>query len=653
VDKAGGSIQVGNWLGGNNNGVKATLDLSGLTNFTVIPGLTTIQVGIGDNVGSRSNSLILAATNTITVTNLNIGPTSLGAIHSVRLGSGTNILNVNTLNMGTGSRDSGTITFRSETGSVRLRNTAGDGRANLNMGLISANQGTGYGGFDNFDVTGHHADLLIGTFNMGNYGRAGACNRYFAFNQGLLDIETITMAQSKGSGVNNSTITFGGGTVLLGNGGIGSINLASNGAGALVITNGIVTTSVDFTKAEAFTGNNTATLTLNGGTLEMQNHNLGGAIPIDVINLLAGTLKDVAQINSGSNVVKSGAGTLTLAGTNTYTGNTLVDAGTLTVEGVVSNSAAFTVNGGILLVNGQIGNGSNTIVASSGTLGGSGVINASSSSVSPGAILSPGVSIGTLTISNSVVLNNGSITHMEINSTNFPTADKLNAGSVVLGGTLVVTNLGDTNLTLGATFDLFDGGLVGQFSLNELPALPQGLAWDTSQLQAGGDGTIKVVLGPPPGIATQPLSQTNRLGSNVAFTVTATNAMGYQWYFGGTALNGATATNLSLTNIKLNDAGQYRVVVSNLTASVTSAPANLVVLFDAPTPVLIPGGGSVSFTIQAETNRAYWLEAKTDLAVAGWAYIVGVTNTNGVVQLQDLLATNLYKCYRVGSTNYP
>jgi autotransporter-associated beta strand protein len=392
-------------------------------------------------------------------------------------------------------------------------------------------------------------------------------------------------------------------------------------------------------------------VTLNGGTLDMQGHSIGGLIPLDPLTLEAGTLMNVGQINAGSAVVKTAAGTLLLAGTNRYTSDTVINDGVLIVEGVVSNGAAFTVNGGALLVNGAVGNGFNSVSVQNGVLGGNGVLRAHSTSINVGGTLAPGASIGSFAISNSVILSGGATAAMEINLTNSPAADKLIAKDIVLGGTLLVTNLGG-ELALGQSFDLFDGALLGSFASLQLPALPIGLAWDTAQLSVGGDGTIRIVANPP-GIVIPPVSQTNQLGSNATFTVVATNATGYQWYFGAVALNGATATNLSLTNLQLNQAGQYRVVVSGAGGSATSAPANLVVVFDAPTPVLIPGGGTVSFSIQAETNRAYWLEAKTDLALPGWMYVYGVTNTNGVVQLQDLLATNLYKYYRVGSTNYP
>jgi len=82
-----------------------------------------------------------------------------------------------------------------------------------------------------------------------------------------------------------------------------------------------------------------------------------------------------------------GSGTVTFAGTNTYTGPTLVNSGTLAVNGVVSNSAV-TVNGG--------------------TLSGTGLLN-SAATLAAGLITPAGTGIGTLTISNSLALQAGTV----------------------------------------------------------------------------------------------------------------------------------------------------------------------------------------------------------------------------------------------------
>ncbi len=87
------------------------------------------------------------------------------------------------------------------------------------------------------------------------------------------------------------------------------------------------------------------------------------------------------------------------------------------------------------------------------------------------------------------------------------------------------------------------------------------------------------VLQVPPSIVTEPQSQTNYLGSNVTFSVTAVGcpALTYQWRFGTNTLAGATNATLALTNLHYNNAGSYLVVVSNPGGSATSAVAVLTV----------------------------------------------------------------------------
>jgi uncharacterized repeat protein (TIGR01451 family) len=113
-------------------------------------------------------------------------------------------------------------------------------------------------------------------------------------------------------------------------------------------------------------------------------------------------------------------------------------------------------------------------------------------------------------------------------------------------------------------------------------------------------GTTTVVLEVPTIIA-EPQSQSVRTGTNVSFSVTATNAMppivswtlegidlmpqtnspgalSYQWLFNGTNLVAATNQVLTLLTITTNDAGPYAVVVSNAATNVISQTATLSVV---------------------------------------------------------------------------
>ncbi len=153
-------------------------------------------------------------------------------------------------------------------------------------------------------------------------------------------------------------------------------------------------------------------------------------------------------------LTKTGAATLTLAGTNAYSGPTIVSGGALVINGSISNSAVTVQNGG--------------------TLGGAGIIGGPVS-VENGGVLSPGASMGTLAISNSLAL--AGMTLMEVNGSNGQCDRVHGMTSLTYGGSLVVSNVagGGTN---GQAFQLFNvpGAWSGNFSSVE-PALTGGRAW--------------------------------------------------------------------------------------------------------------------------------------------------------------------------------
>jgi hypothetical protein len=72
--------------------------------------------------------------------------------------------------------------------------------------------------------------------------------------------------------------------------------------------------------------------------------------------------------------------------------------------------------------------------------------------------------------------------------------------------------------------------------------------------------------GEPPQIVVQPFSQTAVVGETITFSVVATGAdpMSYQWDFDGALVPNATNSALLLPNVSLDDAGRYRVRVSNV-----------------------------------------------------------------------------------------
>jgi autotransporter-associated beta strand protein len=104
----------------------------------------------------------------------------------------------------------------------------------------------------------------------------------------------------------------------------------------------------------------------------------------------------------------------------------------------------------------------------------------------------------------------------------------------------------------------------------------------------------------PPVITDQPDSVTILTGQSASFNVAATGTapLSYQWRFNGANIANETGTSLAINNATAANAGNYDVVVSNISGSVTSVVAVLTVQeFDfgdapPPYPVLLANNGA-------------------------------------------------------------
>lgn len=130
--------------------------------------------------------------------------------------------------------------------------------------------------------------------------------------------------------------------------------------------------------------------------------------------------------------------------------------------------------------------------------------------------------------------------------------------------------------------------------------------------------SIGAILTPflvPPRITSQPEHATTVCGQDAEFQVSAEGyqPLGYQWLFENTPVEGATSTNLVLTNVTVGQAGGYSVVVTNLAGSVTSIVATLTVNVVPPlitvepmdTNVICGGSGSFDVTAQGPNPLTY------------------------------------------------
>ena len=169
-------------------------------------------------------------------------------------------------------------------------------------------------------------------------------------------------------------------------------------------------------------------------------------------------------ISSSNTLTKTGNGTLTLGGSNTYLGNTLISSGTLTLTGGANRlptSGTVTVaSGATLNLNGQAQ--TLAVIAGSGSVvGGSLTVT---STVSPGG----SNTVGTLTLASTPVLSGSTLLiDTRVNSI----SDKLTVSSA-LSLTGLTLQIADTTQLHGYSYEIVNstGDLTGSFAAT--PNLP-------------------------------------------------------------------------------------------------------------------------------------------------------------------------------------
>jgi fibronectin-binding autotransporter adhesin len=403
-----------------------------------------------------------------------------------------------TLNMVNGTL---TIAARLNTGSgantIAEINQSG-GTINV-LGLLQSSDGSSTAA-TTIDVTG-------GTLNVGT---PDAGQNFFLASRGT-GVVTVASSGAINCAVLDISRNAAGNT-------LGSVGVVNLNGGTLAVTRVGAATS-----AAQAGGSPTATFNFNGGTLRarassstfFQGNSASPALPITAIVKAGGAVIDSGAfnvtvlepllhdstlgVNPDGGLTKAGSGILTLTGSSTYTGNTLVNEGTLAVNGSISPSSVIVANTGTL--------------AGAGTAGKSVVVN-SGGTVSPAGANT----IGTLIVAGNVTLNAGSTTFMELNKT-AATSDQIrataaSATTITYGGTLSLANISGT-LTGSETFKLFSAtNYMGSFDAVEPAVAAPGIAWDTSTLNT--DGTLRLIAG----VNTNP--------TNITFTVVG-NQLNLAW----------------------------------------------------------------------------------------------------------------------------
>ncbi len=161
----------------------------------------------------------------------------------------------------------------------------------------------------------------------------------------------------------------------------------------------------------------------------------------------------------------------------------------------------------------------------------------------------------------------------------------------------------------------------------------------------------------PPSFTSQPTNQTVAAGASAVFTasVSGESPLSYQWQKNGTnlvdggAIAGATTDLIALSAVTLSDAGNYRLVVTNVYGAATSSVAVLTVtqppaITAAPIPQTVQCGSSAAFTVAATGTLPLNYQWTLDgLPISGaTATTLSLPDVHLPDHTVEVLITNLY-----------
>ena len=614
------------------------LDMSGLSNFTAtVNNFNVATVGSAGANSLMQLTLKLATNNTITATNIFLATAGNGYTTNGVLALGqNNTLNANTIVVG-GGRQVLTASFQNVSSPLlTVRGIAGGStRANL---IVSDNADYAGGSTpitDVLDLSAGTADLRLGTLMVGDGGNGVSATARAQANgimilggaSSIVDVNTaivgraanftgqgpvakntangtlilsngtfnansamIVAQNDQASGTYTQTVTgtfamYGGSAVISNGVVLGQHTAASPDAGlvtaTLTLAGGKLLVTGDITNGS---GNTYSSLTLSGGTLDMQGHSIGSASrSVDVFSAQAGGLYNLGQLNNGTPLVKTTTGSLVLSN-NTYTGGTTNLLGTLLVGGNSAfGSGLLTMSGGSL----GVANG-----------GGWSAANTMDLRAVSNVVDTTG---GNLTLAG-VLQNTGALVVQGANMLLLTASNTYSGGTTINGGTL---QLGD-----GATLN---GYIQGNITNNALLVVADPFDQTIGGVISGSGGLTKLAAG------TLTLSAFNtylgstiisngtlRLGLNDALPVTSL----FVTTAGALDLNGYKQSVNSLNNFAgvITNSGAANTLTLNLNATTQTfggtlaGPANFTV--QGLGKLNVTGASSPSYTGNVNISNA-------------------------------------------------
>lgn len=648
-----------------------TFTNSGTFRKSLSSGTTTFS-----GVGIQNTGTVDVQTGTVAFSGGLTGDGTFSGAGYVQLGGNINATINGTMNLGGSSMSGGSTLNIASNALLNLTNNATrdiPGSVLNNAGTVVWKAGQIRGGtgslINNSGLWHVQGDFDFNNAYGGNWTFTNSGTFQKSVASGVTSFSAVSFQTSGSVDVQTGTIAFSGG--LVGNGTFGGAGLIQMGGNVNATVNG----TMNWTGGGTLSSGSVLNIATNGtlNIVQTTAHDMPGT----TLNNHGTVVWSGGQIRTGTDgiinntglwLVESASSLNTAFGgtamfTNSGTFRKWVAAGTTTIDSGITfwNSGTTEVQSGSLALNGipiqtegnlRLTGGSLSVAQPfqllGGLLAGSNTITGT---VTNNSIVKPGDDVpGLLAVSGGYTQTADASLDVQLGSTNVATGyDRLAIGGTAnFNGTLNVTlldpfvpSVGDTFrvLTFGSRLNDFTevNGLVIQTNL-ALIANYTGNALDLVAVSTNVPAT-------PPVITSQPKNQIIINGQTAAFSVTATGTrpFHYQWQFSSTNLPTATNLNLTLLNAQTNQAGNYRVIITNSAGSVTSQVAVLIVKPVADLVIDQTSHPTNAFATQPVTFIWRSLNQGSQSAVAPWTETVSISaNPNGTpaTTLASIIATN-------------
>ena len=545
----------------------------------------TVTLGTGITAGGLTFNPVSAGSYTIA-----------GGGNTLTLNNGATITtNANatiSANLAAGGAANGTLNFGG-TGTLTLIGTTTmtiQSQIFINTGAVVIDTGGSVTDNNLFQDIGNKSNASLTVQGLGQYTTNSALN----IGDNASGSDSLTISGSAHVTVTDGSYNLGvdfdggAGTLNLSGGTLTTLRIAQRSGASVVNFNGGVVQGINTSGTNFLGGIGTANVLQNGAIIDPQTYN----ITISQALLHAASLG--TSLDGG--LTKLSSGTLTLSGSNTYTGPTTINQGTLTL----ANSAALLLSTLNTSGAGTLSFGALT-AATIGGLSGS----------------------GALALTNTASSNNGVALTVGGNNLNTAFSGNLSGGTLTKTGTGLLTLSGSDTYTGGTTVS------AGLLSFATTAAVPPGGA---ISIASGGYAGIAADLNSSGFLAKVSAASTGVIGIDGGTTTTGLNLTGF-----AEALRVGSATSGTLsgtftpqnTTYHVGGGGGTLTVISNL------ADAGGPTALEMNTSGGLPGGivvlaGSNTFSGGTQINVG-------ELSVSADAYLgnnsSGITFNGGTLQV--------------------